>query len=385
MMALEGIRVLDLCIVLAGPTCGRTLAEYGAEVIKIDSPTRPASDSMWIDVSRGKRSMILDLSKPEGKAVFYRLLATADVVVQNFRKDVADRLGVGYEAVQAAKPDIIYASINAFGYEGPWATRPGFEQNGQAATGIQAREGGPDGPPSLAPFPVNDYGTGIMAAYAVMLALYERSRTGHGQHVDAALAYTGSLLQSPFLIDFAGHQRQDIGGPAARGFSALSRLYQAQDGWLFLEASHHDAWDRLLTLPQFASLAGDSRFASRNLRREHDADLIDGLARIFAEDTVEQWLARLNRAGVPAVRNAALREFYDDPALREAGFVVTREHEALGTVDQVGVPARLSRTPPRMGHPSQPAGAETETILREIGYTAQQIAGLRQLGAIPRS
>jgi len=209
MMALEGIRVLDLCIVLAGPTCGRTLAEYGAEVIKIDSPTRPASDSMWIDVSRGKRSMILDLSKPEGKAVFYRLLATADVVVQNFRKDVADRLGVGYEAVQAAKPDIIYASINAFGYEGPWATRPGFEQNGQAATGIQAREGGPDGPPSLAPFPVNDYGTGIMAAYAVMLALYERSRTGQGQHVDAALAYTGSLLQSPFLIDFAGHQHQD--------------------------------------------------------------------------------------------------------------------------------------------------------------------------------
>ncbi len=188
--ALEGVRVLDLCIILAGPTAGRTLAEYGADVIKIDAPYRGDSVIFFTDVSRAKRSILLDLKTPEGLAVFWQLVDSADVVLQNYRAGVAERLGIGYEDVRKRKPEIVYASLNSYGHLGPWADRPGHEQLAQAATGMQVRFGG-DGPPMLQTNAINDYGTGFMGAYGVALALLHRNRTGEGQHIDSALAYTG--------------------------------------------------------------------------------------------------------------------------------------------------------------------------------------------------
>ena len=172
--ALDGIRVLDLCIILAGPTCGRTLAEYGAEVIKIDMWHRPPSYRQLHDVGRGKKSISLDLTKPAGLEAFFRLVDTADVVLGGFRKGVADRMGMGYEQLRSRKSDIVYVAINAFGQDGPWAGRPGYEQNAQAATGVQMRNGGREGKPIHSPYTFNDYGTGLVAAYGVMLALLER-------------------------------------------------------------------------------------------------------------------------------------------------------------------------------------------------------------------
>ena len=198
--ALKGIRVLDMCIVLAGPTCGRTLAEYGADVIKIDPEHRQPGLTPWLEVGRGKRSICLNITKPAGLDAFYRLVETSDVVLEGFRKGVADRLGVGYEQLKRRKPGLIYVSINAFGQQGPWAVRPGFDQNAQAATGMQVRNGGRDGVPAPPPYTFNDYGTGLMAAYGVIMALLERERTGKGQRVETALSYTASTFSLPYML-----------------------------------------------------------------------------------------------------------------------------------------------------------------------------------------
>jgi crotonobetainyl-CoA:carnitine CoA-transferase CaiB-like acyl-CoA transferase len=201
--ALAGVRVLDLCIILAGPTLGRTLAEFGADVIKIDNPGRGGFVASHNDVNRGKRSILLDLKSDAGREVFWRLLETADVVAQNYRAGKLEKLGLSYEEVRRRKPDIIYASLNAFGHLGPWAQRPGHEQFAQAATGMQCRFGG-EGQPTIQPNPINDYGTGFMGAYAVALALLHRHRTGEGQHVDTALAYTAMIHQTPFMQIYDG-------------------------------------------------------------------------------------------------------------------------------------------------------------------------------------
>ena len=199
MSVLEGVRVLDLAIVLAGPTCGRTLGEFGADVIKIDDPSRPYDAAGNVDVNRGKRSIQLDLKSEQGKEVFWKLVDSADVVVENNRKGAMERMGLGYEEVSRRKPTIVYASLNAFGYDGPWSQRPGWEQLAQATSGIQVRRGGRDAAPKLLPYPMNDYGTGLLGAYAVALALHERNRTGKGQSVDSGLTLTACLLQSPIF------------------------------------------------------------------------------------------------------------------------------------------------------------------------------------------
>ncbi len=196
--ALAGVRVLDLCIILAGPTCGRTLAEFGADVIKIDDPIRPGDAVGYMDVNRGKRSIELNLKTEAGRAIFWSLIDTADVIVENNRRGSLARLGLDYDAIRARKPSIVYASLNCYGYDGPWSDRPGWEQLAQATSGIQVRHGGRDGAPTLLPYAVNDYGTGLMGAYAVALALHERNLSGQGQAVDSGLARTAGLLQRIF-------------------------------------------------------------------------------------------------------------------------------------------------------------------------------------------
>ena len=281
--ALEGVRVLDLCIVLAGPTCGRTMAEYGADVIKIDDPSRPYDPSGSMDVNRGKRSMLLDLKRQEGRQVFYQLLETADVVVENYRKGSLAKLGLDYESLRQRKPDLVYASLNAYGYDGPWSERPGWEQLAQATSGMQVRRGGRDGAPLLMPYPVNDYGTGMMGAYAVALALHERNRTGRGQSVDSGLALTAGLLQSPYFLDFRGHQRNEPEGRDLRGISAFSRLYRAEDGWLYVHCADQEARDRLLGLPEFKGLKSYIKEDSGpDLEPARDGELAQELAQVFA-------------------------------------------------------------------------------------------------------
>ncbi len=380
--ALEGVRVLDLCIVLAGPTCGRTLGEFGADVIKIDDPSRPYDYGGNLDVNRGKRSIQIDLKKEEGRGVFWKLLESADVVVENNRKGSLARLGLSYDEVRKRRPDIIYASLNAFGFDGPWAERPGWEQLAQATTGIQVRRGGRNAAPQLLPYPMNDYATGLLGAYSVALALHERQRTGRGQSVDGGLALTACLLQSPYFLDYEGYQRSEPEGLDARGFSGLSRLYQAADGWLYLHCPDDSAWDDLTNLSEFAHLSSDSRFSDAVSRERNDDDLTGALSAVFIADTRQRWIERLAHTGVSVIENITIPDFHDDPHIRKAGLVVGREHPGFGKADHLGVVPRLSGTPARLGRPTPVLGAETDEILIEAGYSAGEIAALKATGAV---
>ena len=372
MSALEGVRVLDLCIVLAGPTCGRTLGEFGADIIKIDDPSRPYDISGNVDVNRGKRSIQINLKTPEGLEVFYKLLETADVVVENNRKSSLARLGISYEEVSKRKPGIVYASLNAFGYDGPWSERPGWEQLAQATSGIQVRRGGRDSAPQTLPYPMNDYGTGLMGAYAVALAIHERNRTGKGQSVDSGLALTAGLLQSPFFLDYEGYERDEPEGLDVRGFSAKSRLYATADGWLYFHCPDDGAWAQLVALPEFAGLASND---------SEDA-LTQSLAEVLAAKPTAEWEKVVNPTGVSVIANRTVADFRDDADIRKAGLIVGRDHPGIGQADHLGSVAKLSETPMRVGRPTPLLGAETDEILSEAGYTGEQIEALKLSGAV---
>ena len=374
--ALQGVRVLDLCIVLAGPTCGRTLAEYGADVIKIDDPSRPYDPSGSMDVNRGKRSILLDLKQDEGREVFLQLLDTVDVVVENYRKGSLAKLGLDYESLRKRKPDLVYASLNAYGYDGPWSERPGWEQLAQATSGMQVRRGGRDDAPMLMPYPVNDYGTGMMGAFAVALALHERNRTGQGQSVDSGLALTAGLLQSPYFLEFEGLERQEPEGRGLRGISALSRLYQASDGWFYLHCPNTEAGQRLFDRTEFGHLKGEPELNGQGIP-EADGQLAQQLAAVISQHSVAHWQKTLESAGIQTAGNIGISNFRDSPVVREAGLIVTRDHPGQGMADHLGNTVHLSGTPMRVGRPTPVLGTDADEILAEAGLTPESIAMLK--------
>jgi crotonobetainyl-CoA:carnitine CoA-transferase CaiB-like acyl-CoA transferase len=368
--ALEGVRVLDLCIILAGPTLGRTLAEFGADVIKIDNPTRGGYVASHNDVNRGKRSILLDLKSDAGRNVFWRLLEGADVVAQNYRAGKLEKLGLSYEEVRQRKPDIVYASLNAFGHLGPWARRPGHEQFAQAATGMQCRFGG-DGPPMIQPNPINDYGTGFMGAYAVALALLHRQRTGEGQHVDTALAYTAMIHQSPFMQLYEGKRWDEPRGQDRLGSGPLHRAYRGRDGWFFLGARQ----DEVSRLAAVDGLAGVASLRGEALER--------ALEQQFMSDTADTWVARLTRAGIGAQRYISdLEELMADPWVMAHDLSLTREHDEMGLVTTCGPAPRLARTPIRVGEPAPKPGSDAYDILSEIGLGNRDIEALIEAGIV---
>ncbi len=351
---LAGVRVLDLSLFIAGPTCGRVLAEFGADVIKIDSPHRDQVN--WhCDVNRGKRTLLLDLKQPEGIAIFWRLVEGADVILQNQRKGVMEKMGIGYEQVRLRKPSIVYCSINAFGQTGPAAKRPGVEVMAQALTGMQSRYGGEK--PAVNPFNACDFGTGVTSAFAIALALFHRRRTGLGQHIDNALLFTATMLQSPFLQDYRGKRWDEVSGQQALGTGPLNRCYEAADGWLFISAARQE----LQACPAFAPLAALP-----------EAELAPALERQFREKPVLEWVSLLNKAGVAA--HAVVQEVINlmsDPIVLAHGLSVTRFHQDFGPVTTTGPAAVLSRTPMNVGRPSPRPGSDALSVLQEIGMAGE--------------
>ena len=337
--ALEGMTALDLCIILAGPTCGRTLAEYGANVVKIDNPSRENGIMLHEDINRGKQSVLLDLKQSDGHAAFMDLAADVDVVVQNYRLGKVSGLGVDYDSVRRVNPDVVYASLNAFGEIGPWAERAGWEQLAQAASGMQTRYG--DTVPTLQPFAINDYGTGINGAFGVGMALYHRLRTGEGQQVFTALARTASTMQSNFLHEYEGKTWDEPAGQDAVGEGPLHRLYEASDGWLFVGA-----------------------------KPEQSADVPS--PEQFTERTVAEWVSDLTSKGIGASPVATVEDAMTDERAVATGMSVTRAHEGRGRVRTNGPSIKMSRTPVDVGRPAMsPGSAASEVFGDEAGNLSE--------------
>lgn len=381
-LPLEGISILDLTQVVAGPCAGRILVEYGADVIKIsnprarDVPAEFSTSGMTADpgnqqhehLNRGKHTLRLDLQLEDGLRVFWKLVEQADVVMQNFPLGTAERYGIGYEQVRSRKPDAVYFSLSAFGYTGPWGTFRGYEGNAQAVTGLMERFGG-DGPPLSQPFLLDDYGTGVRGAFAVALGVFHKLRTGRGQHIQTALVETASYHQAAFLLDYAGKVWDEPRGQDVLGFGPLQRLYCASDGWFFLGARQ----ERLAELCRAVGLHAIPTVEGGVLER--------ALEDALAKQPVAFWVERLPLVGAGAQGLGNVRQLMLDPWARAHALSVTQSIEGVGDVTMPGPAPRMSRTPLRVGQPVRPPGADAPMLLGRIGM-ADSLEALVASGAI---
>jgi crotonobetainyl-CoA:carnitine CoA-transferase CaiB-like acyl-CoA transferase len=346
------MRVVDVTQVLAGPTAARTLAEYGAEVVKINNPWEEGPGYRWsrhryhTDVNRGKATVLVDLKTTDGLDLFWRLADGADVVLQNFRRGVAERLGLGSAEVKARNPRAVYASISFYGYDGPWERLPGYEPNAQSATGVSLRSGR-DGQPGMSPYAICDYSTGLLGALAVSLALFQRERSGAGQAVHACLAAAGTYLQLPYL--YAGERVGAAETPRTPlGWSTLQRLFQTADGWLFLGASaaQADELGRCLGVTEVSDTLLEAAF-----RAKPTAD----------------WVEALAGRGIAAQAVVSPVALMSDPWVVAHGLSLTRAHQGGDQITTVGPSARLSRTPVTPGRPVSLPGGDAAEVLERLG------------------
>ncbi|MDE3074474.1 MAG: CoA transferase [Chloroflexota bacterium] len=369
---LEGLEVLDLTQVVAGPCTGRILVEYGANVIKINNPSpemltaavslsgrmTDPGNQQHEHLNRGKQSVLLDLHSQHGLRVFWRLVEQADVLMQNFAMGQAQRYGISYEQARTRNPKLLYFSLSAYGYGGPMESYRGFEPNAQAVAGLMHRFGG-DGLPMAQPYLLDDYGTGIRGAFAIALGLYHRQRTGRGQHIDISLAETATYHEAPFLLEHTGKVWNEPKGTDALGSGPLQRLYRASDAWFFLGAGPEDRWQ----LPAVEGLEGTAGLAGSTLEQT--------LEMCLAREPVDVWIERLRSADIGAHALARVEDLMQDAWVRSHGLSLTQNIEGVGNMVMPGVAARLSRTPLRVGDPVHPVGSDGPEVLRRVGLAQQ--------------
>jgi crotonobetainyl-CoA:carnitine CoA-transferase CaiB-like acyl-CoA transferase len=374
---LEGIRVVDLSRILAGPYCSMLLSDFGAEVIKIENPDKgddtraygpPFVDGesvYFLSVNRGKRSLALNLKSPEGRDVLTKLIRRADVLLENFRRDFLQNIGFGYDDVARLNPKIIYASITGFGHTGPWADRPGYDLAVQGMSGIMSLTGDPNGPPYKTGTSLADITAGLYAALGILLALQARQRTGRGQKVDVSLLDGQvSLLTYQAGIYFGTGQSPNRKGNQHPTIVPYE-TFQARDRYFNLAVGNDRLWQ------QFCDLLGrqdlKEQFPTNPQRVEQHDKLFPMLQQIFAGKTADEWLALLEKAGIPCGPIYTVAEALEHPQVKAREMVVERPHPKLGKVKLTGVPVKLSDTPGEAGAAPPLLGQHTEEILRELG------------------
>ena len=394
MAPLDGIRVIDLSRVVSGPLCTMNLADMGADVIKIEEPGRGdesrafgppflgGESPYYLSVNRNKRSCTVNLKRDAGKAILWRLLDTADVVVQNFRPGAMARLGLDYDAVAARHPRLIYCSISGFGDSGPDAVRPGYDLVVQGESGLMDLTGEADGPPTRIGTSIADLTAGVMAAQGITLALYARQTTGRGQHVKIAMLDAVASL----LTYNAGNYFATGESPTRRGNDHPSvvpyQTLRAKDGWMNLAVANDSLWVRYCDAIERPDLRDDPRFATAPERVNHRDTLVPIIVALTAARTVQQWVDLLGAAGVPCGRIRNVAEVCTNPQLTERGKVVDRPHPTAGIVTMIGLPIELSDTPGRIRTAPPLLGEHTDDVLRDAGYTDDAIHTLRKDGAI---
>lgn len=389
--ALSHITVLDLTRVRSGPTAVRQLADWGANVIKIEPPEALEPDGSlgarrhtpdFQNLQRNKRSLTLNLKDAAGLDLFKRLAARADVVVENFRPDVKHRLGIDYEQLSAINPRIILASISGYGQTGPYAKRPGFDQIAQGMGGLMSITGNSDGGPMRVGIPIADLSAGLFSALGILVALIEREKSGFGQWIST------SLLQAQiFMLDFQAARWLMEGDVAPRvgnnhPTSVPTGLFRTSDGAINIAVAGETIWHRLAEALDRACWGDDPRFANNKARFEHRDTLNALIEEITVEASSADWVEQLSRAEVPCGPVYTIDEVFADPQVRELGIARKMESVPFGTTKCVGQPVELARTPSSISMWPPERGEHTDEILEEFGISPDEIAALRETSVI---
>jgi crotonobetainyl-CoA:carnitine CoA-transferase CaiB-like acyl-CoA transferase len=390
-MPIAGVRVLDLGRHLAGPTCAMLLGDLGADVIKIEKPEvgedgRTAGppffdgvSAFFLSANRNKRSLTLDIKRPEGQEAFRRLAESADVVIENFRPGVMDALDIGYATMRERNPRIIYCSISGFGVDGPFADRPGLDQIIQGFSGLMSVTGFEGGDPVRVGIPIADLLTGLYGAYGVLAALQARERTGCGQVVNTSLleAMVGTMgFQAVRYLNGGG-----VPPPAGNHhpINAPYGVFRAKDGYLTLGATGDKRWRQFCQLLDSEDWLEDPRFKTNGDRYANRLVLQELINEKLQARTVDEWERFLNEAGIPAGPVYAMDGALDHPQTRHREMVVERPHPVLGTVSLLGLPVKFSETPGDVHRIPPALGEHTDEILREIGLDDEDLGRLREL------
>lgn len=383
--ALKRFKVLDLTRVRAGPTAARQLADWGADVIKIELPKGldeadmggPRHGPDFQNLHRNKRSLTLNLKEADGVAIFKKMVETADVVIENYRPDVKFRLGIDYESVRSINKRIVYGSISGFGEDGPYRERPGFDQIAQGMGGLMSITGLPGQGPVRVGIPVADLGAGIFCAMGILVALLEREVSGEGQWVQSSLL--GAQIS---LLDFQAARwliAKDVPGQAGNDHptSIPTGVFPTSDGHINIAASGKHIYARFCQTLDIEHLLQDPLFADDASRSKNRVALNQAISEVTRKRTSSDLIAMLNKAGVPCGPINRMDEVFADPQVQHLGMAASVQHETLGKIEVVNQPVKLSRTPSRMTHPTPEKGEHTEEVLKEYGYDDQTISAFR--------
>jgi crotonobetainyl-CoA:carnitine CoA-transferase CaiB-like acyl-CoA transferase len=392
--ALDGVRVLELAHLIAGPTCGMYLADMGADVIKVESRDAPdASRSVYgiaragegilhLTVNRNKRALCIDLARPSGREAFYRVVKTADVVLEGYRNGVAEKLGIDYATLRPLNPRLVYCSLSAFGPDGPWRNKPGLDALAQAVGGIMAVTGEADGGPALVGAPVMDTIGGLLATQGILTALIARGRTGEGQRVDVSLL-DGALLSHLARLSVF----HETGVPIGRYGSGHPNLvpyqaFHARDGWIFLAVWKDDTWRPFCAAAGRPELADDPRFAARADRLANRKELTALLEVAIAGRTVEEWMAALEPLDVLCAPINDYAQLVRHPAVLATGLIVEQDHPRAGRFTTMATAVKLEKTPGTIRTGAPAMGEHSREILAEAGLTAAELDALTADGII---
>jgi len=389
--ALSRLRILDFTRVRAGPTCVKQFADFGADVIKIESPPGvdpnegmggPRDGPDMQNLHRNKRSMTLNLKQPAAKAVLERLVKGADVVVENYRPDVKFRLGIDYESLRKINKRIILASISGFGQDGPYEKRPGFDQIAQGMSGLMSVTGHPGQGPMRTGAAIADVSAGLFAALGIMTALLEREHSGEGQWVQSSLLHSGIAL-----LDFQaarylmkGEVPPQVGNdhPTSMPTSA----YKTADGYMNIGASGDGMWQRMCKAMERDDLAKAEKFATNEKRAQNRKELNEEINRSLAKKKTAEWIEILNAAGVPTGPIYNMDQVFADPQVQHIRAAAEVSHPRLGKFKVVNQAATLSRTPATMAAATPELGQHTDEVLSELKYSKDEIADLRRQGVV---
>lgn len=388
--ALTGLKVIDLSRVLAGPYCTMLLADYGAEVIKIEQPEVGDGTRQWgppwlgdqsayfLSVNRNKKSLTLNLKDPAGQNILHQLLADADLFIENFLPGTLQKMGLDYASLAEKYPHLIYCSISGYGQDGPYRDRPGYDFAIQAQGGLMSITGPAEGEPYKVGVAIADITTGLFAVNAILAALHYRTHSGRGQYIDVALldaqiAWLANVAQN-YLVTGQPAQRYGNAHPSIVPYET----FPTADGYLALAVGTDGQYQRLCELGQQPHLAQDERFRQNSGRVHHRQELVPLLQEMFRMHPTAWWLEQLQESNIPCAPINDVATALHDPQVRARGMVQTVKHTTLGEIELLGPVAKLSETPAGVWAAPPVLGEQTEKILRQLGYTAGEIELLQQ-------